>query len=74
MYELYFRNNKGEDEFRCRTTTRQESMKFMIEELRLRGIKPYYCRTWEDCEGADMIDYGSHSSFYRIRKVEINNG
>ena len=74
MYELYFRNNKDKDEFKCRTSTRQEAMKFMVEDLKLKGIKPYYYRTWEDGEGVEMIDYGSHTTFYKIRKVEINNG
>ena len=65
MYRLEFENEDGQRIIICKSATEQDARAAMVKELHLRGIKPYYYRSWGD-EKEITIDYGSHSCFYHI--------
>ena len=67
MYSLYFEDAYGKLHFLSKSEEKKDLMKVMNEELDKRGIKPYYIRCWEQ-DGVLTLDYGSHSSFYKIFK------
>ena len=65
MYSLYFEDAYGKLHFLSKSEEKKDLMKVMHEELDKKGIKPYYIRSWEQ-DGVLILDYGSHSRFYRI--------
>lgn len=40
----------------------------MSEDLRKKGIEPYYIRSWGD-EDKMILDYGSHTCFYEFHYI-----
>ena len=71
-YQLEFENYQKERKIKGIFETEENACAAMAKELFKKGIKPYYYRSWE-IDGVTHIDYGSHSEFYLITKIEDNN-
>ena len=70
-YELYFKNIYSGDKSLIGTyLSEQDARTMMVKEITKKGFKPYYYRMWEQEENETMVDFGSHSQFYIIKKVK----
>ena len=48
-----------------------EGFKIMNEDLKIKGIKPYYVRMFKSVNDnkVTVCDYGSHTQFYFIKEI-----
>ncbi len=72
MYEVRVEN--PEVEFVVSTVeTKKDAMALISRCLKNRGISPIYYRSWSIDDGkTTKVDYGSHTEFFCIKKVEEN--
>lgn len=70
MYEVSVKN--PECEFVVGTVkNHKEAMKLISRVLKNRKITPFYYRTWSEDNGkTEKVDYGSHTEFFCIKKIE----
>lgn len=70
MYKVSVKN--PECEFIVGTVkSHKEAMKLISRVLKNRKIVPFIYRTWSEDNGkTEKVDYGSHTEFFYIKKVE----
>lgn len=69
-YELYFKNiYDGRQTLIGSYLSDKEARAVMVKEIKSKGFAPYYYRMWEQEENETMVDFGSHSCFYIIKRV-----
>ena len=67
MVKVYFSRN-NDLIFTGMGASIEDAQIIMSEDLRKRGIKPYYIRSWGD-ENKTILDYGSHTCFYEFHYI-----
>lgn len=68
MIRLEFINFLNDHRLVGRFNTHEEANAAIVKELNSKGIKPYYYRYWEEEEEGEkvtVVDFGSHSEFYK---------
>lgn len=70
MYEVSVKNPECEFVVGM-VKTHKEAMKLISRVLKNRKITPFYYRIWSEDNGkTEKVDYGSHTEFFFIKKVE----
>lgn len=71
MYEVRVENPEVEFVVSI-VETKEDAMSLISRCLKNRGIAPIYYRSWDTDDGKTKVDYGSHTEFFCIKKVEEN--
>ena len=72
MYRLEYINENGNKgwELIANFRTEKDMNKNISDFLKKHNFKSYYSRQWVCENGYTMIDFGSHSQFYRFKKFD----
>lgn len=48
--------------------SQQNAFDFIIKDIHENNYQSYYMRYWENSDGTQQIEYGSHTKFYFIKE------
>ena len=62
--KLYFENSRGERRIIAEPKTEEDAIKEINKFCEDRNFKIYYVRKWQDDDGLNWYDVGSHTEFF----------